>query len=203
MEGRRRVGAILLVVGIALVIVGLVGYLGTRGGPATGGRATPGPGASPSAGQTASAAPAPTAAPVATPTATVAPSPTADRAALVGAFLDQLAAAIRAGSVSSVGPALHPAVFARYGVDRCAAEMATRSADPSYAIVVLEVQAPAPWPYETDGLSTVIADAITVRARVTAQAATTERDLHVAIVDGAVRWFTDCGSPATPSPSSS
>ena len=62
-------------------------------------------------------------------------------------------------------------------------------------MIVHGVLAPAVWEYATDGQSTPIPDAITVSASVTANGATETRELHVAMVDGEVRWLTDCGTP--------
>ena len=62
----------------------------------------------------------------------------------------------------------------------------------------------APWDYTTDGLTVQIPDAITVDASITAKGATETLAFHVAMVDGEVRWFTDCGIPIErPTPTAS
>jgi hypothetical protein len=95
--------------------------------------------------------------------------------------------------------ALAPAVFERYGRAACEAQLGSQAPEPSRAFEILEVGAPAPWDYERDGLSTTIDDAIAVRARVTGPTpsgdVTDEAELHVQLVDGEVRWFSDCGTP--------
>jgi hypothetical protein len=94
---------------------------------------------------------------------------------------------------------LAPAVLERYGEAACRAELESRPAEPSRAFEIHAVLAPAPWDYVTDERSTPIPDAITVEATVTAPGAsgdvTEEREVHVQLVDGEIRWFTDCGAP--------
>jgi hypothetical protein len=95
--------------------------------------------------------------------------------------------------------ALAPAVIERYGRAACEAQLGGQAPEPSRAFEILEIGPPAPWDYERDGLSTTIGDAIPARVRVTGPTpsgdATTEAELHVQLVDGQVRWFSDCGTP--------
>ena len=140
--------------------------------------------------------PAPTVAPTAKPTV----EPTTDTLGLVRAFFATLQAAIRAGTQADLVDSLGDATIERYGRDACATNLAATDPVPSQAFEVLGISGPGPWDYTTDGLTTTIPDAITVDADVTAPdatgtVATTRRDLHVQVVDGEVRWFTDCGTP--------
>lgn len=197
MDGRRRIGAGLLAVGVALTLVGGTGYVANRPPVVS---SSPFPTASlnetESPGVTPSTAPTPDVTLATSPT----PAPTAapDPAALITDFLDALVGAVRAGTAADLGSALHPAVIDRYGAEACAQELATRTADPAFAVEVIDVLDPAPWDYVTDDLTTIVPDVTTVRAAVTARGETADRDLHVAIVDGVVRWFTDCGDPPNP-----
>jgi hypothetical protein len=194
MSARRRLGAVLVVVGLLVTGVGVAGALSTVGGPATAaasGAPNASSGASASAAPSSTATPAPTPSPTPTPT----PSPTPDPDTLAKAFFVDLVQAIRAGDVDSMLPRLHPAVIERYGEAACKQELETRSADPAYEIVVKVVQPPAAWDYTLDGVTTSIPDAWTVDADVTALGQLGARQLHVAPVDGEVRWFTDCGTP--------
>lgn len=194
MSARRRLGAVLVVVGLLVAGAGVAGALGSAGGLTTAAASGVSVGssaasASPVASSTAPPTPAPTPAP--TPTQ----SPTPDPDTLTRAFLVDLIAAIRAGDVDSMLPRLHPAVIERYGEAACKQELETRSADPTYEIVVKVVRPPAAWDYTLDGVTTSIPDAWTIDADVTAVGQLATRELHVAPVDGEVRWFTDCGTP--------
>jgi hypothetical protein len=194
----------LLVAGIALIAIGAIGMLGagsTSGAPSEGtasasaSATTPG---SAAATTTASAAPSPT--PIATPDPTaspVPPSPTPDPETLIVAFYEGLDPAIRAADADTLVPLLHPATIERYGEPACRTYLGGL-ADPTLDIVVESVAGPAPWDYVTDERTTTIPDTWTVQARFTSQGETSDRELHVALVDGQIRWFTDCGTPLTP-----
>lgn len=200
MKGGRGLGVLLLVVGLGLIIVGTVGAAGAfeaRPSPIP----TQSPLTTPSSNPTAapsptpSATPSPTASPIPAPT----PEPTVDVEALVGAFFVELQAALRDGRAADMVDALAPAVFERYGREACETQLGGQPAEPGRAFEILAVGAPAAWDYVTDGRSTTIPDAIAVQARVTGPTAsgdtTVERELHVQVVDGEVRWFSDCGTP--------
>jgi hypothetical protein len=195
----------LLVAGIALIAIGSIGMLGagsTDGGP-SGADASATPAAAsgsvaPTASIVATPAPAPTATPVPVPTASPAPpSPTPDAEALIVAFYEGLDPAIRAADADILVPLLHPATIERYGEPACRTYLGGL-ADPTLDIVVATVAGPAPWDYITDDLTTTIPDAWTIQAAFTSQGATSDRELHVALVGGEVRWFTDCGTPLAP-----
>jgi hypothetical protein len=139
--------------------------------------------------------------PTTTPSATIAPSATPDVDGLARAFLGRLAAAIQAGTTETLVDELHQAVIDRYGLKACRTELSAVATDPSYAVEVVSVEGPAAWDYTTDGRTTTIPTALTVNAVVTSSVAvspaptTVPRVIHLALVDGAIRWFTDCGSP--------
>lgn len=200
MADRRRAGTLIFAAGLVLVGIGTVGLVLTGGDAGT--TARPIASASPAGSATPTPSLAPTATPTAPPTPVPSPSPSPDAETLVAAFFADLVEAIRAGSVGSMADRLHPAVIDRYGEAACDGELAARAADPGFDVAIAAVRAPAPWDYVTDGRTTTIEETLTVDASVTSGGATTVRELHVAIVDGAVRWFTDCGSPlgAPPSP---
>lgn len=204
MDTRRRSGVALLVAGIALIAIGAIGMLGagaTNGGPSEAAvSAAPSAAASnsvaPTALASATSSPAPTATPV--PTASPAPpSPTPDAETLIVAFYEGLDPAIRAADADTLVPLLHPATIERYGEPACRTYLGGL-ADPTLDIEVESVAGPAPWGYITDDLTTTIPDTWTVEAVFTSQGATSDRELHVALVDGEVRWFTDCGAPLVP-----
>lgn len=103
-----------------------------------------------------------------------------------------LAAAVEAGDERYLFERLHPAVIERYGERRCRSYTNGIHHPLDWEILATST---APWDYETDGLSTTIADATIVSVR-QADADPPERDLHFATSDGSWRWFTDCGDPA-------
>lgn len=197
MDTRRRSGIALLVIGIVLIAIGVIGMVsaGARGAPPTEAAASTAP--------TAAVVVTPTRAPTATPVPTASPappsppSPTPDPMALIVAFYEGLDPAIRAADADVLVPLLHPATIERYGEPACRTYLGGL-ADPTLDIEVGSVTGPAPWDYVTDDRSTTIPDTWTVQASFTSQGVTSDRELHVALVDGEVRWFTDCGSPLAP-----
>jgi hypothetical protein len=199
MDGRQRLGAVLVVAGVVLAGAGAVG-LGSAtptAATATSAPGTPAPAtaAASAAATTAPTTPSPTAVP-ATPTA----APTPDTLAIVTAFLAELELAIHEGRQESMADRLGQAVIDRYGAASCLASLAAKEPFLEQGFEVLGVSGPAPWDYVTDDLTTTVPDAITVDANVTGPDATgaittVRRDLHVQLVDGVVRWFTDCGEP--------
>jgi len=132
-------------------------------------------------------------------------TPTADR--LIATFIGTLTTAIHDGHRTDFADLLDPVVIARYGIDQCRALLGSRDPDPAYSITIAAPASPAPWDYVTDGLTTTIPDAIAIDAVVSdlppggGSPTATSRTLHVHVVDGAVRWFTDCGTPTGASPS--
>lgn len=197
MEGRQRLGVVLLVSGLAVAAVGGAQLVG--GSAPTAMQPTPAASAAPTLAHT--SAPV-TIAPVATAVATAAPTvaPTEDTLALVTTFFAELVRAVHDGAQETLADRLGQAVIDRYGVETCRTSLAAKEPFPEQAFQVLGVSAPAPWDYVTDDLTTTVPDAITVDANVTGPDSTgaittVRRDLHVQVVDGVVRWFTDCGEP--------
>jgi len=110
-------------------------------------------------------------------------------------FLDDLAAAVRAGDVAFQLDRLHPAVLDRYGAEQCRADIATRT-DPSRRYVVKSVSPTGrPYDYASDGQTVTIADAVTVEADVVDHGQTQTVTLHLAKSDGTYAYFSDCGTP--------
>ena len=174
-----------MVVGLALVAFAATQAFSNAGTAPT---ATPSPSvAASSSGSPVAATPSPTLEP--------SPSPTPSVDDLVRSFLEQLAFAIRTANRSAMLDRLDPAVIARYGLDACRAALATRPADPTFAVVVTAIHEPAAWSYDSDARSTAVPNAIAVDARVTANGVTAPEVLHLSVIDGQVHWFTDCGTP--------
>ncbi len=111
-----------------------------------------------------------------------------------------LVPAIRSNDVATLRAKLHPATIERYGEAACRTYF-TALNDPAFDVVVHDVRPPAAWDYVTDGRTTSIPDAWEVAADLTSQGKTEARALHVALVGGEIRWFTDCGTPlGSPAP---
>jgi hypothetical protein len=105
-------------------------------------------------------------------------------------FLDALSAAITNRDAAFLSSRLHPAVITRYGKAACDAY--TSSALTPVRFVVTEVAAPSTYAWTTDGQTTNVPDTNDVSVRQTVGATTQDRVIHIAFVDGAWRWFTDC-----------
>jgi hypothetical protein len=135
------------------------------------------------------------------PAATTGPASTPDPFTRVLAFFSELVPATHEADLDAEAlvALLHPATIERYGQAACVDALA-RTVDPTFDVVVHGVGSPAPWDYVTDGLTTTIPDALAVDASVTSNGATDVRTLRVALVDGEVRGFADCGTPIASSP---
>jgi hypothetical protein len=196
-DPRLLAGVAALVIGLALVGSAALD-LGEDSRTSTAALATPAATAapSPSARSSVAASTGPVGSPSAPSVASTAPRPAAtpDPFTRVAAFTSVLVPAMRDADAATLVAILHPATLERYGTDACLAELG-RLNDPTFDIVVHGVRSPEPWAYRTDGLTTTIADALGVDASVTANGSTAATELHLAIVDGEVRWFTDCGTP--------
>lgn len=196
MDLRRLLGAILVVGGLGLVLLGGAGLLAQRSGLPASSFGTPLPGTqAPETGVPITAAPT-----VVPATAPPSPAPTVDTLGLIRAFFVTLEAAVRDGNQESVAANLGGAVVDRYGVAECEAFLASRDPSPEQRFEILSASGPAPWDYTTDGLTTTVPDAWTLQARVTGpnasgEVATRDAELHVQVADGMVFWFTDCGDP--------
>jgi hypothetical protein len=199
MTGRVLAGSALLLVGLVIIGTVVVDLLGDGGTASIAGGSTPTPTvpeATPAPTVAESTAPTaePTAAPTEAPSLAPTPMPTTEPTAQATAFYAVLVPAIRTADADTLSALLHPATVERYGEERCRAYLAGLD-DPAFDVVVRAVQSPADWDYVTDDRSTTIPDAWTIEADLTSQGATQARELHLAPVDGELRWFTDCGEP--------
>jgi hypothetical protein len=84
---------------------------------------------------------------------------------------------------------MHPAVIDRYGAATCDAFAAGSRAPAN--IVLTQLEAPSNYSWPTDGLTRDVPDTNTAQATEGGRAVT----VHIALVDGLWRWFTDCGTP--------
>ena len=198
----RRLGAILVVVGLALALGGTALVLLGGSEDATEGRVsvaspvttTPSTGAGGTS--TAPTSTPPTTVP-ATDTATPTPEPTlapltSDDAA---AFFDQLTQALTSGDTEFLSSNLHPDVTDRYGIAACEAYLASVPLETS--IQVRGIEGPAPWDWVTnDGAVATYDRAWSIDIERLAGSQTLLQVMHLAEVNGRIAWFTDCGDPA-------
>jgi hypothetical protein len=173
----RNIAVALMAIGVLLAAAGVAGMLATeRDGPV----ATPA---------------TPTTPATATPTTANRPTTsTTTVEAAVRAFVPRLVEAIRAGDNDFKFARLHPLVLARYGPS-CRDGLS--AAQPSFAMDVVSVGAPEPWAWETDGLSTTVEATPVMVKRSGADGALVDGVIHLAEAEGEIRWFTDCGTPAS------
>ena len=120
-------------------------------------------------------------------------APTTTTVPPAAAFVPELVAAIRAGDNDFKYARLHPAVIDRYGEAICRAGLSP--AQPDFVMDVVSVGPPEAWDWVTDGVTTTIPDTIPVTVRRIGDDGTTlvEAVIHLADVEGEIRWFTDCG----------
>lgn len=201
-------GPALVGLGLTLVVAGLLPALSDgEPGPAAAAAAAPSPtepAAEPpadpgSAPPTVTPAEAPSQPEASSPTPEATPEPSAADAVAeedVVDFYARLTSGLQTADVPTLFDLLHPAVLDRYGAEQCRDYLAD-AGDESISIEVLGMDAPAPWTWELDGVSTEIAPAIAVTIRLSVGDASVEQEAHLAVADGALRWFTDCGDPAS------
>ena len=136
---------------------------------------------------------APTPVPATTPStvaATTVPSPPTSGDA--EAFFAGWAAQVTAGDVEALVASLHPAVIDLYGREQCAATLAT-VAGQAVEVEVESLSAATPNTIELDGVVLVVEGLTVVRLYRSDIDQTV--DARIAALDGAITWFTDCGSP--------
>ena len=197
MDGRRVLGSVFVVAGLALVVAGVIGLLGSTSPGTAPASPTPAVTIAPTPGPSAAPTLVATAAPTAPP-GTDPPIVPAD--SLIRAFFAKLEAAVRDGAQETVSANLGGAVIDRYGVSTCEAYLASRDPSPEQRFEIVSISGPASWDYTSDGRTTTVPDAYTATARVTGPNAsgevlTRDAELHVSVGDGTVFWYTDCGEP--------
>ena len=104
-------------------------------------------------------------------------------------FVTALSRALAATDATFLTSRMHPAVIERYGTAECQVFAASPHAEPG--LTAKEVHAPAIYRWETDGLSRDIPETNEV---VASRADGSSPTIHLALVDGLWRWFTDCGT---------
>ena len=109
-------------------------------------------------------------------------------------FLNELDAAVRSGDVDLRLARLNPAVIARYGEQQCRDFLAGQQ-DATRKDRVKKVGKPETYEYATDNQSATIADALPVQVRATIKGKKSDRNIHLARVNGQLTYFIDCGQP--------
>jgi hypothetical protein len=106
-------------------------------------------------------------------------------------FVGKLAAAVRTGDAKFLLRRLDPAVIDRYRTPLCRGYVSTLK-DPTRKLVVLDVGAPGPFTYASDGASTTVPATQAVTVRETAHGATSRQIIHIARHGKQFTWFTTC-----------
>lgn len=168
----RRLGSVLMGVGVFVVGLGIAGLVRADaeagGGPPT------------------TSIPSPSLAAPATSTTGSTGTTTAPRED-AAAFAADLATALREGDAEFLEGRLHPAVAVLYGAESCRSALAG-AVDPGRDLTVVSVGDPGRWEWVIDGRSTPLGDVVTVVFADGSEA-------HFGYVGAELRWFTDCGDP--------
>lgn len=200
---KRRLGAVMLSVGLAIAFLGVVLLVVDTGDdtgevPTTPATVTSTPTVTPTPDTTPASTPTPTATTTITPTPTLTATPeptppplTSDDGAT---FFQQLVEALTTGDADFLVANLHPDVTVRYGQTTCTAYLASVPVETS--IQVRDIEGPSPWDWTTnDGFVATYADTWSVEIERLAGSQTLVQVMHIAAVDGRIVWFTDCGEP--------
>jgi hypothetical protein len=191
-----RLARVLLIAGASLLVVGIVGRVGSNGGGTAAAPSPSPPTPSPSPSETTAPSPTPTASVEPSPSEAPSPEPTETTAAETPEeFFALFADAIRTGDVEFLLVRLHPVVLERYGRQQCRSQVATIANDPGFDAKVRTVSDPGPYEFATDGQSATVEDTLTVGVTFTNANGSSRQDAHVAYIDAELRWFTDCGDP--------
>jgi hypothetical protein len=170
------VPALMAVAGVVVLLVGILGLFLSGGEPA----------ATETVSTTLGAESTTSAPTTDAPTTIAVPAPDAE------GFVNDLGEALQAGDEVFLFDRLHPAVLDRYGEEQCRAYLETKEI-PDLVLEFRDVGGPEPWDWTLDDVTTSFAEAYTVTLY-NSQAGG-EEELHLVVVGGELRWFTDCGDP--------
>ena len=148
--------------------------------------------------RTASATAVPTATATAEASAEATGEPTevaVDGEALAREFVADFEMAQGTTDVEFLFGSLDELVVERYGAEQCRAYVALTAGSISEP-TVNGVAGPRSFTYTTDGLETGVADIWSVDLSFLANGEPTSVEFNLHLVDGEIRWFTDCGEPA-------
>lgn len=180
-----RTGLTVAAIGVALCLVGLVGGFvfaeddgGSSGAPST------------------TTSPSTTSSSTSSSTTTTDPATLVDLAS-VQEFYDLFELAVQGGDGDVLYDRLHPAVFELYGEQQCRTFIDAGFDNPELEFEAQAVGPLEPWTWERDGRSVEVGDAVAVQLlqRTPAVPDPAPQEAHLALVDGEIRWFTDCGEP--------
>jgi hypothetical protein len=116
-------------------------------------------------------------------------------------FMAGFVPALRANDTTFLFQHLDPAVLNLYGATQCQSHMNQRIVDPTYNVVILDVQGPVAWEWVASGVTTLVQNVYTLDANVTVQGVPKKEQIHFSMVGDTFDWFTVCGNPlVTPTP---
>jgi hypothetical protein len=108
------------------------------------------------------------------------------------AFLNELAAAIRGGDSAFLLARLHPVVIQHFGLAAC--QSALRGyRDTSAKFMVISVGAPTTYAWMAGSQTIPVEGTIPVTVTSVFNGQESQAVVHIAPVDGTLRWFTTCG----------
>jgi hypothetical protein len=118
----------------------------------------------------------------------------------ITAFLAAFSQQFRAGDVEALVAELNPVVITRYGRPQCQAHVTDIRApvlkDPTVSLTLKSVTSgPAPYDWVTDNETTTVPNTYTLAVDIVEAGAHHDETIHLNVVDGAVTWFLDCGTP--------
>ncbi len=190
MMDRRSLALVMIIVGFAMIVVAIVGLLGSGGG------SDDGAGEESTAATSTTTTMSPTTAMTSSTTSSTT-STTTTTSTVPGEdpeqFLRLLVDGLR-GDVDLLVARLNEKTIAIYGEDQCRTTLAGLL-DPQAELEIREIGPIAPWDYVVDGITTRIPDALPVEVQRLAGGETIIQELHWQLVDGSWTWFSDCGDP--------
>ena len=121
--------------------------------------------------------------------------PSSDEA-LVRTFVGDFDRAQQALDVEFLVDRLDPLVIERYGLTQCTSYL-TATAGSVSNLEIESVTGPGTFQFTTDGLTdSVSGDSYRVELTLEANGTLTSATPNYHVIDGVVRWFTDCGNPS-------
>ena len=106
-------------------------------------------------------------------------------------FLNTLASAIRRGDSAFLLARLHPVVIQRFGLAACQAALRGYR-DTSAMFTVISVGTPTTYAWTVGSKTIQVEGTVPVTVTTVFNGQTSQAVIHIALVDGTQRWFTDC-----------
>ena len=191
MRARRIAGLALVALGGCATVAGIVGLAVARTPNTAVSTAARGAGTRAPSGHTRTTTGTPTTA-VPSPTAGANRPATTVASESPEAFLNELAAAIRGGDSAFLLARLHPVVIQHFGLAACQSALRAYR-DTSAKLTVISVGAPTTYAWTAGSQTIPVEGTIPVTVTSVFNGQESQAVVHIALVDGTMRWFTTCG----------